>query len=634
MKTIKRITRNVLRMGMAGLILVFASACNETIDDTLRYDYPESGSNYTGGHVLLIVMDGVSGRAVQNARNARKAPILKAMASNAVYTDYGLADNTNKIGEEMMTNERGWANLMLGNTVHDVKQSADLESLAGEANMLTRLAGEGCKVNMYAASEDFRRVFTDSDIEAPVITTDEDVKTNIVSALDNSLNPASDMLVAEFKGVKDAGDANGFYNTDGTATDEVIDAISVVDGYIGEIMTALESRPNYKNENWLVVVTSNYGGEAYAGASASSHYEDVTRNTFTLMYNERLIPKVQARPSENSLTYSFSTPMWSIDKDNANLTTFAESAKMNGNTSIGNIAVGESMTIMFFIKINETYVSSKHNYVVLSKASKIRQNGGWSISFYNTPNKGLLVELGNQSSDRNGTSAGFAEKGVWHSFALTFEPDATNANMKTNVYVDGKLDTYRPNRTIKASSFTSLMNGMQNIPLRIGGANDRASQLSGADTKSPVADNSFCITNVQIYNKALNAAEIEKYAGKNQLHLLGENYPLWDNLVGYWPCDLEEDGGNPVMKDYSKYRATDGSTDFIIDRGATNVWTEGNANDPGLHPLPETDKFYYLKTINTVDISRQIFLWMGKSIHWEWNMEGQAWTWSYNDVAG
>ena len=43
---------------MLCLFAVFAFSCNEEMERLLTDDYPESGTEYTTGHVLMVVIDG------------------------------------------------------------------------------------------------------------------------------------------------------------------------------------------------------------------------------------------------------------------------------------------------------------------------------------------------------------------------------------------------------------------------------------------------------------------------------------------------------------------------------------------------------------------------------------------------
>lgn len=138
--------------------------------------------------------------------------------------------------------------------------------------------------------------------------------------------------------------------------------------------SALKERPGYENENWLIIVTSNYGGDVQMveGKEFADHYADVSRNTFTLMYNERLVSQIQAAPGNTALSYSFSTPAWSYDYRNPNPNRYAESARL-GNTEMGEFYFNdkneiEPVTIQFFLS-SSVYNSRK--YVILSKSSNM-----------------------------------------------------------------------------------------------------------------------------------------------------------------------------------------------------------------------------------------------------------------------
>lgn len=170
-------------------------------------------------------------------------------------------------------------------------------------------------------------------------------------------------------------------------------------------------------------------------------------------------------------------------------------------------------------------------------------------------------------------------------------------------------------------------------PLRIGETEDAESQKTQRNTKDVSFKNYFYVSNLQLYDKALTAEEVKSSAGIPNLHKLGEDFILWEHLVGYWPCDLEDEMMGKVMKNYAKGALDDESDDFIIDRGSYGAWTSGNEQSPALHPSPDADPSYYSKTFNTVDISRQIFLWLGKFVQWDWNMEGKAWEFTYKNFS-
>ena len=77
---------------MLCLFAVFAFSCNEDMERLLTDDYPESGTEYTTGHVLMVVIDGASGIAVNEAYNTRKAPVIRSMTDKSLFTFYGLAE--------------------------------------------------------------------------------------------------------------------------------------------------------------------------------------------------------------------------------------------------------------------------------------------------------------------------------------------------------------------------------------------------------------------------------------------------------------------------------------------------------------------------------------------------------------
>ena len=230
---IKVYTRTVV----AGLLLCSGmAACNDVMEDSLKYDYPSADNgNLRSGHVLVVVMDGVSGTAMMSARNAEKAPNITSMLSTALYTDFGLGDTSDpaQLDADGLTEARGWANLLIGNTAHGIKSSDDLQPDNPVDNLVSYLADEGSNVSLYVSNEAIRKAFGTKAGVSPVVTTDLAVKDAVLNEL--AQDETSELIVAQLRGVVEAvGDGN-FYDDRNIPTTTVTNAIATLDGYVGEI---------------------------------------------------------------------------------------------------------------------------------------------------------------------------------------------------------------------------------------------------------------------------------------------------------------------------------------------------------------------------------------------------------------
>src|SRR5690606_14283259 len=99
------------------------------------------------------------------------------------------------------------------------------------------------------------------------------------STLAHPLQKDPEVVYADIRRGQDAAMAGGC----NVARAPYRNALKTGDGYLGEIMDAVESRENYETEEWLVAVTSNHGGTGttIGGGSLSErnifaiyHYKD------------------------------------------------------------------------------------------------------------------------------------------------------------------------------------------------------------------------------------------------------------------------------------------------------------------------------------------------------------------------
>lgn len=630
-------------------------ACNDVMEGSLKYDYPAADiGNLRSGHVLLVVMDGVSGTSMMSARNAEKAPNITAMLSTALYTDFGLGDisDPTKLDAEGLTDARGWANLLVGNTTHDIKTSDDLSPDSPVDNLVSYLAESGSNVSLYASDETIRKSFGSKASSSPEVTNDMAVRDAVLTELKQE--ETSELIVAQLRGVVEAVGDGLFYDDRNVPTTTVTNAIGTLDGYVGEIWETLKSRPRFSKENWLVIVTSNYGGLYKPGEEFETYYEDLNRNTFTLMCNDRLKQQVQGFPGNQVFPYSYYTPSWSFLLNNLNPTTYAESARL-GDTTLGEFKfsqnesknwVVEPITIQFFMKGSARSLSRS---CLFSKSTYARENG-WNIAL--AEGNQLMTCVGQWTWQVNVRDIDWTS---WHVITWMLVPDPTNksrSNLK--MYVDGQLkgtsNTYNNSELRNIYLKNESRHGeVSKSPLRLG-STDRRGIEGGKDGYYPhwnweewaTGNNTrFYITNIQLYNTVIPEVDINKYLGMTKLHLQKESYPYWKNMIGYWPCDLEEDEGSVYLKNYADPVETETDIqenmdehafDFHIDRGVGTYIANVDASSSVLSPYLDPE-LVYGKTIKTIDIPRQIFLWLSKSIQWNWNQKGQAWQFIYREMA-
>lgn len=98
------------------------------------------------------------------------------------------------------------------------------------------------------------QVYNDGWDQKIVLGEDDDCVAAAVSLLTN--DPDLDVLFIHIDDVDASGHANGFnpnYNT-------YINAIEYADVNVGQIMAALKARPQFDNEDWIVMLTTDHGG--------------------------------------------------------------------------------------------------------------------------------------------------------------------------------------------------------------------------------------------------------------------------------------------------------------------------------------------------------------------------------------
>lgn len=562
-----------LRMLVIGLIALSQFSCNEEFPNILKEEYKNKEMGVSLNRVLIVVADGIRGNALTDIdpENMRK------IARNAFYTNSSLGDYRKEVPFSKAT---GLANIFTGVNSNKHLVTTDLQNLDTEKypTLFDRLKSDYEDFNSEAFTTDgavYDKVFDGVD-KKELLNSDEEVLSKVKETIKGT---ESEMIVAHLSDMYKVGQAHSFESTDLNYRD----AILKFDAQMLDLIGALESRPNYKTENWLIVITSSVGGPiAYVDPNDATVFSDHLRNTFTYFYSPSFTRKYQARPSLSSLPFVGS----GIRVNFASVSNNATSARTQDGTKM-NFAPTQNFTINFFVKQN--IENSYFRYPpILMKRAGIDSGNGWQFIMGDLSGTSRVEFGANGINKIKSASIGDAK---WHAITVSVNRTANTAI----IYTDG-VESART--TAGTGDITN------NLPM-IWGAHTGYSYSTG--------HGDFTMCNLQIYNVAMTDAQIKSYAGIGLVK--ADNSPFYNNLLAYWPT--YGDNGTRVI------------TDVTGKAGNLQIWNELNwATFDEFVPFfkPDINDGTFRLVPNQVDIPFFVYQWFGVLPRNSWALDGQAWT--------
>lgn len=563
----KIIKFNNIWKAMIMLVAIFHVSCNEDFPNILQKEYSNKEMGSSLNKVLVVVVDGVRGNALIDIdpENMRK------IARHSFFTHSSLGDFRNTT----FTRETGLANIFTGVTADKHQVITDLSALnTGDSPTLferLKASYEDFDLRGYTSDSDVATyLFADVD-QKEVVATDEDVLAKTKEAI---LMDDTEMVVAHLSNIAKVGQDHSFESNDPAYRQAVLD----FDEQMLDLINTLEQRPNYKTENWLVVITSSIGGPiSYVVPDDQTVYADHLRNTFTYFYSPRFTRRYQARPSTNSLPFTGAGLRVLYGPSGANAT----SARLDDASKM-NFTGSQSFTITFFIKQN-TAAGTHHNYPpLLIKRDNTDSGTGWQIIA-----GGGTTQFGASGINKINSLAINDQK--WHAITVSVDRLANTAK----IYTDGVLT----NQTGAGS--TNLTNSnVMTWGKKLG---------NGSNTGD------FTICNLQIYDVAMTDQQVYDLAGIALVK--PDNNPLYDNLIGYWPTYA--DIGTTTV------------TDVTGKAGNLRIYNELNwssFDDFVPYFKPDINESTFRLVPNQVDIPFFVYQWFGVLPRAEWGLDGQAWT--------
>jgi len=198
--------------------------------------------------VLIIGIDGCRPDALQNATTNN----IDSLWKNGSYTFSAKTD-------EISSSGICWTSMLTGvwHEKHNVLTNRYSNPNISEfPHFFRRVKQFNPELKTYSVVqwEPIHRILQQGDADyAKSFKTDEAVTKDVIARIQED---DIDVLFVQFDDVDHAGHAYGF----DPQGEKYLNSIHIADTQVGKIVRTLKQRNNYKNENWLVIITTDHGG--------------------------------------------------------------------------------------------------------------------------------------------------------------------------------------------------------------------------------------------------------------------------------------------------------------------------------------------------------------------------------------
>ena len=433
--------------------------------------------------VLIIGIDGCRADVLQFA----STPNIDGLLPNSFYSYHSLNDDITYSGP-------GWSAMMTG--VWSDKHGVIDNSFTGSdfdsyPHFIKRV--EDYNPDLYTVSISQWHPINNSIVldhadfkyNAP---TEADVTSEAINQLENE-DP--DVLFLHYDEVDHAGHAHGFSQD----IPDYVASIEGVDTQVGLVLDALYDRPNYLNENWLILISTDHGGNGFGHGGSSPEEETI----FYIAHNKKFSEHLN---TPDTIEVVDITDCINNDKH----------LSLDGDDDMIDIphfteldfGADQDFTIECRVKTN----SAGDVAIIGNKDWDSGSNKGFVFSFKFASGPEWKVNIGDGTNRVDIDTGGEIADNEWHHIAVTFDRDG-----EMTMYEDGLFVT-----SLDISSIGDIDNG---APFRIGADIDDGYEYTGA------------IEEVRIWNGLVPAIDINTW----KCNAIDNTHPNYNDLIGYWPLD-------------------------------------------------------------------------------------------------
>ena len=438
--------------------------------------------------VLIIGIDGCRSDALQIATT----PNLDDLISNGIFSPDALNDDITISGPGWSANLCGvWSNkhLVTGN-VFTLNNYANYPPVFKYINDFN--------ANLHTVS-----ICNWNPINDEIIQNHADFKLNVnsdVEVRDQAANYIAlndpDFIFLHFDDVDHAGHSYGFSPT----VPEYISAIEEVDGYLYPIMQTILQRPNYSNEDWLILVTTDHGGLGFSHGGSSADEQ----NVFVIASGNSIPTQIIYKDSSIIVDSAFNCLGDSVRLDFDGNDDFVEVP----SNSLFDFGTSQDFTIECRVRTTSTGDVA----IVGNKDWLSGSNPGFVFSFKYPSGQEWKVNIGDGTNRADINTGGSIAGGQWHTLSVSFDRDGY---MK--MYEDGIL--------LDSADISN-----------VGVITTGQGMFFGADINGAY-DYLGSIAEVRVWNSVLDNASIQSW----QCTSIDNTHPFYNNLLGYW--QLNEGSG-------------------------------------------------------------------------------------------
>ena len=468
--------------------------------------------------LLHIGIDGCRADALMSANT----PAMDNLIAQSIYSIDGLCAPPTWSGN-------GWSTMLTGawHTKHGVADNtfsgSDFSNYPDYLSRIETYDPNLRTISLVNWGPINSNIIQNADVET-TYGTDIEVK---YGALDALSNDDPDALFVAFDEVDHAGHTYGF----SPSIPEYMQSIELVDSYIAEIIATMQSRPTFASENWLVLITTDHGGNV-SGHGGGTIEE---RTIFTIYSNPGLTPEQLSKNAtdQNSTFYEAFFP--------------AQTYAVPSDQSSFSFGATQDFTIEFWVKPS---AFTGDPSLISNKDWVSGYNPGFIISTYQ--GQYWKVNIGD-GTDRVDISGGSLNPNEWHHIAVSFDRDDIMTAYEDGVFVGFE----------KMDAIDNIDSG---LPLVI---NQDGTTSYGLDLNASYKD-------IRIWNTVISGDVISQWATVP----VTSSHPNYTDLLANWQCD---DGTGTVVQDQSQ------NNNNCIANGSIS-WINGQNNTFTVYDYSETTR--------------------------------------------